>query len=103
MLRCWSDKANHPSLKVSIRIRNERMDLMAAEGLGDLIQARTERQRQQALHHALGGASQVIEGWRRDLVSILGRVEAAVDFADEADVAEQTVDEVRRRLDDLTV
>jgi tRNA modification GTPase len=83
--------------------RNGHMDLVAAEGLGDLIQARTERQRQQALHHALGGASQVIEGWRRDLVSILGRVEAAVDFADEADVAEQTVDEVRRRLDDLTV
>ena len=83
--------------------RNDRMDLVAAEGLGDLIQARTERQRKQALHHALGGASQVIEGWRRDLIGILGRVEAAVDFADEADVAAQTVDEVRRRLDDLTV
>jgi tRNA modification GTPase len=83
--------------------RNDRMDLVAAEGLGDLIQAKTERQRKQALHHALGGASQVIEGWRRDLIAILGRVEAAVDFADEADVAEQTVDEVRRRLDDLTV
>ena len=83
--------------------RNGRMDLVAAEGLGDLIQARTERQRQQALHHALGGASQVIEGWRRDLIAILGRIEAAVDFADEADVATQTVDEVRRRLDDLTV
>jgi tRNA modification GTPase len=55
------------------------------------------------VHHALGGASQVIEGWRRDLIAILGRVEAAVDFADEADVAQQTVDEVRRRLDDLTV
>jgi tRNA modification GTPase len=83
--------------------RSGRMDLVAAEGLSDLIQARTERQRQQALHHALGGASQVIEGWRRDLIAILGRVEAAVDFADEADVAEQTVEEVRRRLDDLTV
>ena len=83
--------------------RNGRMDLVAAEGLGDLIQARTERQRKQALHHAQGGASQVIEGWRRDLIGVLGRVEAAVDFADEADVAQQTVDDVRRRLDDLTV
>ena len=83
--------------------RNDRMDLVAAEGLGDLIQARTERQRKQALHHALGGASQVIEGWRRDLIGVLGRVEAAVDFADEPDVAEQTVENVRRRLDDLTV
>ncbi|WP_368904727.1 tRNA uridine-5-carboxymethylaminomethyl(34) synthesis GTPase MnmE [Taklimakanibacter lacteus] len=82
--------------------RHERIDLVAAEGIGDLIQARTERQRKLALHHALGGASQVIEGWRRDLIGILGRVEAAVDFADEADVARQTVEDVRERLDDLT-
>lgn len=81
--------------------RNGRLDLVAAEGIGDLIRARTERQRKQALHHALGGASQVIEGWRRDLVSILGRVEAAVDFADEADVARATVVDVRQRLEDL--
>lgn len=81
--------------------RNGRMDLVAAEGIGDLIRARTERQRKQALHHALGGASQVIEGWRRDLIAILGRVEAAVDFADEADVARATVNDVRHRLEDL--
>ncbi|QIG48201.1 tRNA uridine-5-carboxymethylaminomethyl(34) synthesis GTPase MnmE [Nordella sp. HKS 07] len=81
--------------------RNGRMDLVAAEGIGDLIRARTERQRKQALHHALGGASQVIETWRRDLIAILGRVEAAVDFSDEADVARATVADVRRRLDDL--
>lgn len=81
--------------------RNGRMDLVAAEGIGDLIRARTERQRKQALHHALGGASQVIENWRRDLITILGRVEAAVDFADEADVARATVADVRRRLEDL--
>ncbi len=82
--------------------RNERIDLVAAEGIGDLVRARTEKQRKLALHHALGGASQVIEGWRRDLIAILGRVEAAVDFADEADVARQTVADVGRRLSDLT-
>jgi tRNA modification GTPase len=83
--------------------RNGRIDLVAAEGIGDLIQAKTEKQRKLALHHALGGASQVVEGWRRDLIGILGRVEAAVDFADEADVARQTVSDVRARLDGLTV
>ncbi|MGE4250693.1 MAG: tRNA uridine-5-carboxymethylaminomethyl(34) synthesis GTPase MnmE [Parvibaculaceae bacterium] len=81
--------------------RNGRIDLVAAEGIGDLIRAKTERQRQLALHHALGRASETIEAWRRDLVAILARVEAAVDFADEADVARQTVDEIRGRLDDL--
>jgi len=81
--------------------RNGRLDLVAAEGIGDLIQAKTERQRKLALYHALGHASDTIETWRRDLIAILARVEAAVDFADEADVARQTVGEVRRRLDDL--
>ena len=81
--------------------RNGRLDLVAAEGIGDLVRAKTERQRKLALHHALGHASETIETWRRDLIAILGRVEAAVDFADEADVARATVDEVRRRLEDL--
>jgi tRNA modification GTPase len=81
--------------------RNGRLDLVAAEGIGDLVRARTERQRKLALHHALGRASETIETWRRDLIAILGRVEAAVDFADEADVARETVEAVRRRLDDL--
>jgi tRNA modification GTPase len=81
--------------------RNGRLDLVAAEGIGDLIQAKTERQRKLAVHHALGHASETIESWRRDLIAILGRVEAAVDFADEADVARQTVGEVGRRLDEL--
>ena len=81
--------------------RNGRIDLVAAEGIGDLIQAKTERQRKLALHHALGHASETIETWRQDLISILGRVEAAVDFADEADVARRTTEEVGIRLGDL--
>jgi tRNA modification GTPase len=81
--------------------RNGRLDLVAAEGLGDLIQARTEGQRKLALHHALGHASETIESWRRDLVAILGRVEAAVDFVDETDVARQAMDGISRGIDDL--
>lgn len=81
--------------------RNDRIDLVAAEGIGDLIRAKTERQRKLALHHALGHASETIEAWRRNLIAILARVEAAVDFADEADVARATVEDVRQRLEGL--
>src|SRR5262245_47788181 len=72
-------------------VRNGRLDLLAAEGLADLIQARTERQRRQALHHSLGKASSVIEDWRRRLIGILGRVEAAVDFIEEPQAAEDAI------------
>ena len=68
--------------------RNGKLDLLAAEGLADLLQARSERQRQLALHQATGKASAAIEVWRQRLIGILGRVEAVVDFVDEAGVAE---------------
>jgi tRNA modification GTPase len=76
-------------------VRNGKLDLMGAEGLSDLIHARTERQRRQALHHSLGRASDEVEAWRGRLISILGRVEAAVDFVDEPGVAEEALARVR--------
>jgi tRNA modification GTPase len=82
-------------------VRNGRLDLLGAEGLSDLIHARTERQRRQALHHSLGKASELVEDWRRKLIGILGRVEAAVDFIDEPGVAEEALRQVRRPLEAL--
>jgi tRNA modification GTPase len=72
-------------------VRNGRMDLMEAEGLADLVRAKTERQRKQALRHSLGAASKVLDDWRSDLTAILARVEAAVDFVDEPGVAEEAL------------
>jgi tRNA modification GTPase len=82
-------------------VRNGRLDLLGAEGLSDLIHARTESQRRQALHHCLGGASALVEGWRERLIGILGRVEAAVDFVDEAGVAEAALAGIRAPLNEL--
>ncbi len=74
---------------------NGRMDLVEAEGLADLLNARTSRQRQQAVHHLMGGASSVYEEWRLKLLTILARVEAAVDFVEEEGVAEAARGNVR--------
>ena len=65
---------------------NGKMDLLEAEGLADLIAAKSERQRQQALFHSEGKASGTIAAWRREIVEILARLEAAIDFVEEADV-----------------
>ena len=67
--------------------RNGRMDLVEAEGLGDLIRARTTAQRRQALDHMRAWRAGQYEAWRRMLVECLARVEAAVDFLEEEDVA----------------
>ncbi len=80
---------------------NNRMDLVEAEGLGDLLHARTEIQRRMAVGHMLGNASSVYEGWRTEMIEILAHMEAAIDFSDEAGVAETAIIDVKKRTVEL--
>ena len=70
-----------------------KFDLTEVEGLADLIEAETERQRRQAIRRAAGGSSQLLGRWREDLIQVLARLEAAIDFVDEAHVNEKTLRE----------
>jgi tRNA modification GTPase len=77
---------------------NGRFDLVAVEGLADLIAAETEVQRRLAQFHSGGGASAVFEAWRAEMIQVLARLEAAIDFVDEAGVAEAALSEALPRL-----
>jgi tRNA modification GTPase len=66
---------------------NGRIDLLQVEGLADLVSAETELQRQAALGLAGGRLSREVEGWLARLLALSARVEAALDFEDEEDVA----------------
>jgi tRNA modification GTPase len=76
---------------------NGRLDLTAAEGLADLIDAETEAQRRQALAQASGGLARIYDGWRSALIEARALIEAAIDFADEGDVAADAVAEATAR------
>ena len=68
------------------------LDLAEAEGLGDLLSAETELQRQAATR-ALGGAiSRQAENWRDRVLTLGAQVEAVLDFSDEDDVEELPVE-----------
>ena len=71
-------------------LANGRIDLAEAEGLADLLAAETESQRRQALMAAGGHVSAQIGAWQRTLLQLAAEVEAALDFADEGDVAAET-------------
>ena len=60
-----------------------KMDLSAAEGLIDLIDAETEAQRRQALRQLEGALGRAVGDWRDGLVRALAYLEAAIDFPDE--------------------
>lgn len=79
---------------------NGRIDLLQVEGLADLVMAETELQRQAALGLASGGLSREIDGWLVRLLALSARVEAALDFEDEGDVA-ALGEEFQRELEAL--
>ncbi|PHQ66716.1 MAG: tRNA uridine-5-carboxymethylaminomethyl(34) synthesis GTPase MnmE [Sneathiella sp.] len=60
-----------------------KLDLTEAEGLGDLVNAETAAQAQQALRQMRGELGEIYEGWRSELISSLAHLEADIDFPDE--------------------
>ena len=78
-----------------------KMDLTEAEGLADLIAAETQVQRRQALRVAGGSLRVLYESWRAQLIEAMALMEAALDFADEADVAADAVRQAETRVGDL--
>tara|TARA_Y100001935_G_scaffold198600_1_gene166803 strand:- start:182 stop:1510 length:1329 start_codon:yes stop_codon:yes gene_type:complete len=62
---------------------NEKINLIKAESIGDLIAAETEIQRKQALKIMSGKSSDKFNSWREILLKILSNLEAKIDFPDE--------------------
>ncbi|MDX2205467.1 MAG: tRNA uridine-5-carboxymethylaminomethyl(34) synthesis GTPase MnmE [Hyphomicrobiaceae bacterium] len=69
---------------------NGKLDLTAAEGLADLIDAETQAQRRQALLQSSGALGRLYDGWRAAILEAMALVEAGIDFSDEGDTAAAT-------------
>ena len=80
---------------------NGKLDLTAAEGLADLIDATSRAQARQALRQLGGELGRLYRGWRERLLEALARVEAEIDFAAEEEVPEAMLAAVRPDLDRL--
>ena len=63
--------------------QNEKINLLKAESIGDLIASETEIQRKQALKIMSGKSSEKFDSWRKILLKILSNLEAKIDFPDE--------------------
>lgn len=79
---------------------NGKLDLTAAEGLADLIEAETAAQRRQALRQMQGALGDLYDHWRQQLLGALAHVEATIDFADE-DIPGELEAGVRRTAGEL--
>lgn len=64
-------------------VLNGKIDLVQAEAVADLIEARTDLQARLSLSNLRGVLSERAEAIRADLLDLISRFEAALDFADE--------------------
>ena len=72
-----------PGEFTKLAFQNNKINLLKAESIGDLIAAETELQRKQALRIMTGVTSNKFNSWRNELIKVLGEIEAKIDFPDE--------------------
>lgn len=63
---------------------NGKLDLDQVEAIGDIIDADTAHQHRQAISQLDGDLGRLTETWRETMVMLSARLEALIDFADEA-------------------
>jgi tRNA modification GTPase len=88
-------------------ILNGKLDLLQAEGIASIVDARTEAARRGALHHVDGGLSRQIDRLRNALLDLEALLAYDIDFPEEDDgpvPAERItrgLDDVQRQIDAL--
>ena len=104
ILKLLSEQKNcrlaEPGEFTKIAFQNDKIDLVKAESIGDLIHAETEMQRQQAVNMVQGYASKYYENLRKKLIKSLSYIEAKIDFAED-DLPESVLKEVQISIKEI--
>ena len=98
LLKALSEQDNcrlaEPGEFTKIAFQNDKIDLLKAESIGDLIHAETELQRDQAVKLVQGNASNYYNDLREKLIKSLSYIEAKIDFAED-DLPEKVLNELQ--------
>jgi len=83
--------------------RHGKMDLAEAEGLADVLEAKTSRQLHHAQNAAWGNTSNSVRTWRQKLIELQALAEAVIDFSEDLDddVEAQILDTAATFADEL--
>jgi len=105
-LKVLSEQENcrlaEPGEFTKLAFQNDKIDLVKAESIGDLIHSETELQRQQAIQLVQGNASNYYNELREKLIKSLAYIEAKIDFAED-DLPEKVLQEVHKSIKDIYV
>ncbi len=86
-----------PGEFTKVAFQNNKIDLVKAESIGDLIHSETELQRRQAVNLVNGYASKYYEDLRSKLIKSLSFIEAKIDFAED-DLPENVLKEAQNAI-----
>ena len=97
-LKVLSEQQNcrmaEPGEFTKLAFQNNKMDLLEAESLGDLLNAETDLQRKQAIKMIHGNTSNYYNSLREKLIKSLSYIEAKIDFAED-DISDDILKKVR--------
>ena len=79
---------------------NNKMDLTAIEAMGDLINAQTELQHNQAISQMDGSLNKLYLSWRKSLIELVAYLEADIDFAEE-DIPDDVLKNINGKIEKL--
>ena len=104
LLRVLSEQKNcrlaEPGEFTKIAFQNDKIDLLKAESIGDLIHSETELQRQQAVKLVQGNASNYYNDLREKIIKSLAFIEAKIDFAEE-DLSEKVLKDAHKSIKEI--
>lgn len=80
---------------------NGRIDLTEAEGIIDLINAKTEKSREMAINQVSGKASSMIRNLREQLAGILANIEVNLNYPEYEDIEDMTTIKVKESMNEI--
>lgn len=81
------------------RFLNGRIDLTQADGVMDLINAKTEEARKMAMNAAQGHVSILIRNLRQQIIEVLANIEVNIDYPEYEDIEELTLAKITPLMD----
>ena len=104
LLRVLSEQKNcrlaEPGEFTKLAFQNDKIDLLKAESIGDLIHSETELQRQQSIKLVQGYVSNHYNDLREKIIKSLAFIEAKIDFAEE-DLPEKVLKEAHKSIKEV--
>lgn len=73
---------------------NGRIDLNQAEGVMDLINAKTDQARMMAMNTVNGKVSSLIKSLRNEIIQVLANIEVNIDYPEYEDIEELTIEQI---------